>query len=154
MRDLDPRSFPARKFWFWWSRSLKFLKIGLIVSTRLELRDVHGVFVDVVANVDVANREISWLLTAIDPATGEVPDNPLVGFLPPNVTAPEGDGFVTYTVRGRSTSPTGSLDALAKIFFDDNAPIDTPPIFNTLDATNPTSSVAVIPSLQSDPHSA
>ena len=68
--------------------------------------------------------------------------DPLGGFLPPNVTAPEGDGFVTYFVRSRSDLPTATrLDAQARIVFDTNDPVDTPAIFNTIDAGPPTSSV-------------
>jgi Ca2+-binding RTX toxin-like protein len=38
------------------------------------------------------------------------------------------------------------IDALASIIFDTNAPLDTPAIFNTIDAEAPTSAVAALPS--------
>ena len=72
-----------------------------------------------------------------------------LGFLPPDVTAPQGEGYVTYTVRPKATSPTGSVvNAKATIVFDTNAPLDTAPIFNTLDAGPVTSTVAPLLSIQ------
>jgi hypothetical protein len=51
---------------------------------RIDLTATKGFLVDVVAGIDVQTHQAFWTLTAIDPNTGEVPDNPLVGFLPPN----------------------------------------------------------------------
>jgi len=113
---------------------------------RLDLRESLGIYVDVVAGIEVDSAtnvaSTFWELRAIDPATGDVPVNALTGFLPPNLTSPEGEGFVSYTIRPRSGVPTGTIiDAEARIVFDFNEPIDTPPIFNTLDSGAPTSHV-------------
>ncbi|WP_168215735.1 CARDB domain-containing protein [Roseimaritima ulvae] len=144
--DVDARTFRLGDFGF---GDLVFLmpENRSFYATRLDLRERYGIFVDVAAGVDVSAGEVFWQLTSIDPLTGEVPLDRFIGFLPPNVTAPEGDGFVSYTVRPRASSPNGArIDAEARIFFDENAPIDTPPIFNTIDAMAPDSSVASITS--------
>ena len=48
--------------------------------------------------------------------------------------------------------PTGTrLDAQARIVFDTNAPIDTPAIFNTIDADAPSSAVNTLPDVTSTP---
>ncbi len=119
-------------------------------STRVDARASVGVFVDVTAGIDPATGIVTWTFTSLDPDTLDLLSDPLGGFLPPNVTAPEGDGFVSYFIRSRSGLPTGArLDAQARIVFDTNDPVDTPAIFNTIDAGLPTSSVdplaAVIP---------
>ena len=63
---------------------------------------------------------------------GEAPDDPLTGFLPPN-NGTTGQGYVTFTVRQKKNLPSLSrIDAKASIYFDKNEPIDTPPIFNTV----------------------
>jgi len=39
---------------------------------------------DISAGLDVATGQVFWIMNAIDPATGESPENPLLGLLPPN----------------------------------------------------------------------
>ena len=66
------------------------------------------------------------------PITGEAPDDPLTGFLPPN-NGTSGQGYVTFTVGLKKNLPSlARIDAKASIYFDKNEPIDTPPIFNTV----------------------
>ena len=48
--------------------------------------------------MDLFTGVLSWYFSSIDPATGQPPTNPLAGFLPPNVTPPEGEGSVLFTV--------------------------------------------------------
>ena len=111
-------------------------------QTRLDLRDSLDVFVDVTAGVDVLNDEVFWIFQSIDPATGQVPTNPLVGMLPVNDTTGVGEGFVDYTVRSDSPASTGTeIGAEATITFDTEGAIETPPITNTIDAGAPTSQV-------------
>lgn len=116
-----------------------------VYQDRLDLTEQFGIFVDVFAGIDVTTGEAFWELSSIDPLTNELPENPLVGFLPPNENGVEGQGFFEYSVRSDQSAPTGGvIDAEATIVFDVNEPIDTPPIFNTLDADDPTSAVGVL----------
>ena len=66
--------------------------------------------------------------------TGQQPTDPSIGFLPPNPeNGTDGQGYVTYTVRAnRHAQDFAVIDAEARIIFDQNDPIDTPPIFNTV----------------------
>jgi Ca2+-binding RTX toxin-like protein len=121
-------------------------------NQRLDLTDQLGFFVDVVAGIDITKGEAFWTLTTIDPETGEIPINPLIGFLPPDNPTSEnpdggaGDGFINYTIKTKRDVPTGTvIDAKATIIFDTEEPLDTPPIFNTIDAGKPTSTVATLP---------
>ncbi|MGB7416163.1 MAG: hypothetical protein WA902_18310, partial [Thermosynechococcaceae cyanobacterium] len=66
--------------------------------------------------------------------------------MPPNDENGAGEGFVSYEIKADRNIETGAvIDAEARIIFDQNEPIDTPPIFNTLDADGPTSTVAALP---------
>lgn len=115
-------------------------------STRLDLRDSLGLYVDVVAGLDVIQRRAFWNLRAIDPGTGEPPANALAGFIPPNDAAQRGQGFVSYTIRAADSTLSGTrVEALARIVFDTNDPVDTPPVFNTVDAAPPESRVLPLP---------
>jgi hypothetical protein len=143
--DLDPRSFRLGDFGF--GEFLFEVPDNRAVYTeRLDLREEYGIFVDVTAAIDVASGEAFWELRSIDPETGDLPIDPGIGFLPPNMMPPEGDGFVTYSVRPRRSVKTGDvIDAQARIIFDINEPIDTPPIFNTIDASAPFSQADALP---------
>jgi hypothetical protein len=92
---------------------------------------------------------VSWRFTSLDPDTGKPPDDPLAGFLPPNVTAPEGEGSVSFTVSPKALLPTGTeIRNRATIVFDANPPIDTPDWLNALDRTAPESRVTPLPTTQ------
>jgi len=94
---------------------------------RLDLRSTHGLYLDISGNLDFDTGIVTWVFASVDPVTGTTPRDPLTGFLPPNVTSPIGEGYVTYTVRSRSSSGIGTpISAQASIVFDTNEPIDTP----------------------------
>jgi len=145
--DLDPRTFRLGDFGF----SGEFFDVpagSSFYQTRLDLRETRGIYLDVAAGVDIVNNQAFWQFISIDPATGDVPTNPQLGFLPINTTSPEGEGFVQYTIRPDAGAPTGTvIDALATIVFDQEAPIDTPAIFNTLDGVAPDSSIDPLPAV-------
>lgn len=110
-----------------------------------------GVLVDFDASVNLQTGLVTWDLKAIDPATGDVPGDATKGFLPPNVTAPEGEGSVSYTVSAKTTAHTGDvIGAQASIVFDANDAINTPTFTNTLDAVAPTSHVTLPSSAGTD----
>ena len=84
---------------------------------------------DVLGGVFLASELCSLFLA------GEPPDDPRIGFLPPN-NGTTGQGFVTFTVGLKKNLPSLTrIDAQANIYFDKNEPIETPPIFNTVRKT-------------------
>lgn len=133
--DLDPRTFRLGSFGFG-EYVFNVPENTSYYSDRLDLTDSLGIYVDVSAGTDINTNEVFWILRSTDPATGQAPTDPFAGFLP--VNDPEthiGEGFVNYTIRAKETAVTGDvIDAQARIVFDVNDPIDTPPIFNTIDA--------------------
>jgi hypothetical protein len=63
--------------------------------------------------------------------------------LPPNVNAPEGEGFVTFTVGLKPGLPDGTvISNKAEIIFDKNFPIETNVYTNTLDLTAPVTTMS------------
>jgi len=115
-------------------------------STRIDARATLGLFVDGTGVINLLTDLATWTFTTIDPATLDVPSSPFIGFLPPDINPPEGEGFVTYSVRPKATDPTGTvINAQASVVFDTNPPILTDPVFNTIDAGSPTSAVGPLP---------
>jgi RHS repeat-associated protein len=119
-------------------------------STRIDARSTVGVYVDVTADFNAQSGRLTWTFTSIDPTTLAQPSgNPLEGFLPPNVTAPQGQGWVTYSVLPKASDPTDTMTgAQATVLFDQNAPINTQTFSNTIDAGPPTSSVQALPATE------
>jgi len=145
--DLDFRTFRLSDFGF---GGLVFQVPAnrAFYSTRLDLTEDRGFFVDFTAGIDVQTGVVTWTLVTIDPLTGEQPLDPLVGFLAINDSEGAGEGYLNYSIRAKRTASTGDVvDAEARIVFDTEAPIDTPPIFNTLDAVKPTSAVSLLPAV-------
>lgn len=139
--DLDPRTFRLGDFGFG-NRVFEVPENRAFYSTRIDLTAEEGYFVDVAAGVDVNTGEVFWELRTVDPETGEAPLDADVGFLAVNDENGSGEGFATYTVRPDRDAQTGDVvDSLARIVFDTNEPLDTPPIFHTLDAVDPVSAV-------------
>lgn len=123
-------------------------------NTRVNVGEGEAaIIVDVSAGLDIVNRRVIWLMTAIDPATGEQPLDPLRGLLPPNNAARDGEGYVTFTVKPRSDIPhRTNISNTAEIIFDINEPIVTNATSNLVDMIVPTSSVAPLPATTDNPN--
>lgn len=108
--------------------------------------------VEVAATFEPTTGLFVWTVRSIDPVTGDLPEDPLAGFLPPNTNAPSGEGYVSYFVNlGTNMTSSGErVTNMATIVFDENLSIDTPAVTNTLDRGQPSSAVAALPAW-SDP---
>ncbi len=145
--DLDYRTFRVDDFG-WGDLRVELPGDAPFYQGRITLSDNDALAVDVTIVVNIATGLVTWTMQTVDAITGDIPLDPFAGFLPPNDEEHRGEGFVTYTIRPRSDAPTGArIDAEATIVFDDNEPIDTPAIFNTLDAVAPTSAVDPLPAV-------
>ncbi len=117
-------------------------------ETRIDLRDSHGVFLDVAGNLDVNSGLLTFTFTSLDPTTFDLPLDPIV-ISAAEQDGLEGEGFIRYRIKHNPGLSSGTrIDAQASIVFDTNAAIDTPPIVNTIDDIAPTSQVALLPAVQ------
>jgi uncharacterized repeat protein (TIGR01451 family) len=111
-------------------------------ATVVDLRPEFSALVDVTCTFDPSTGRAQWLFRGTDPSTGELAD-----FLPPNTDAvdPRGRGWISYSVKPKPNLPTGTvIRNKATIDFEVGIPpdpMDTPEVFNTIDADAPASQV-------------
>jgi CSLREA domain-containing protein len=112
----------------------------------IDLRPAQNILVVVNAGLDEQTGTVTWRFASVDPDTLQLTDDPLAGFLPPNVSPPEGEGSVSFSVQPKSALGTATqICNQARIVFDVNPPIDTPTWCNTIDNTPPASQVLPLP---------
>lgn len=122
-------------------RSFRFASRTNVRGQVIDLTESTGLNVRVDASVD-ATGVLVCHLECFDPLTGLLPVDPLAGFLPPNTAPPIGEGALAFSIRPRASAATGArVEAEASIVFDENAPINTPRVFNTLDRDPPFASL-------------
>ena len=87
------------------------------------------------AVVDPSTRTLRWSLSTVDPLTGEEPEEPLVGLLPPNNLSGRGHGAVSFRVNVSAEAKPGStIENFATIYFDDpTKTLATPPVRNQVE---------------------
>lgn len=118
-------------------------------TQEVDLRPANNLIVKIAAKLDKTSGLVTLRFSCIDPTTGQVPEDALAGFLPPNRIAPEGEGSLLFTVMPKPGQSSGTvISNKAKIFFDTNEPIVTPEWFNTVDDTKPTSHLLPLASTQ------
>ena len=107
---------------------------------RLDLVADLGIYVDVVAGINIMSNEVFWIFQSIDPITLLPPQGTQQGFLPINDENGSGEGFVSFTIKPKANvCATGDVvTASASIIFDINEAIPTNVWHNTIDVLPPT----------------
>ena len=124
---------------------------GQAVDTRVDLRPKMDLAVDVEASFNPETGEIRWWFHAVDPVTGESPDDPMAGFLPPfNPETQHELGWVEFTIEPKENLPSGTeIENQAFVQFDFLGPFNPAPKpdpwLNTIDSEAPTSAVQPLP---------
>jgi hypothetical protein len=109
-------------------------------TTFVDLRPQKKLLVKIEASLNELTSTAEWKFTTLDPLTLEPPVDSTLGFLPPNVKSPEGEGFVSYSIKANDSNNTGDqIPNSASIVFDANAAIKTPIWINTIDSDKPES---------------
>jgi len=122
----------------WGDQSLNLPGDSPVYASRLAVSDYRpGItktwWVDLNVGMNPLTGRLRWTLRTLDPETGELPVDPLAGFLPPNDATGRGEGHVSFTIRPRADAPVGtSLTNSAGIVFDTNEAIETNQVRNTL----------------------
>ena len=100
----------------------------------------------VTATLHAETGLVTWRIHSYDDLTGQLPEDPLAGFLPANDETHAGEGYVTFSIWPRSGLLQGARVAnRASIIFDVNDPILTNVVTNTVDTAPPTSAVTPLP---------
>jgi hypothetical protein len=144
--DLDPASVRFWGYGFGDTRhAFDVPQAG--INDVVDAGDLLGVDVRVTATA--AARNLTWLFTTLDPATGGAPAPWLpLGFLPPNTAPPVGEGWVIFSARPLTGTASGTeVTAQARVFFDDNPYLDTNVHLNTLDTLPPAATVSTMPAV-------
>lgn len=112
--------------------------------SNVDLRPAQNLIVRIVANVDPNSGVATWHFTSLDPATGTLPTDPTIGFLPPG-----GEGNIQFSIMPKSGLSTGTfINNSAGIVFDLNSPINTASWTNAIDSTPPVSQVNSLVAVQ------
>lgn len=140
--------------------SVRFLSFGIadtsmsVLESRnpayfvrdIDLRPARQTIVRVIGQLDTATGLLTTTYTSLDPDTMRLVSDPFDGFLPPNVSPPEGEGFIRFMVDLKpGYQHLDEIGNKASIYFDANDPIETPIWVNTIDQQPPTSAVDVLP---------
>ncbi|HHT22207.1 MAG TPA: T9SS type A sorting domain-containing protein [Bacteroidales bacterium] len=113
--------------------------------TKLDMRPTLDLLVGISAKLDTVSGIVHWQFITLDPATNDLTDDPILGFLLPNKTAPEGEGSVSFRVKLKDNLPNSEIVTnLAHIVFDFNKPILTNVWKNTIDTEAPSGRVSEI----------
>jgi len=118
-----------------------FQNYSIFTNVQTDLYPVAGE-----GGFDAKTGTLTWRIQSVDPITGDLPEDPFAGFLPPNDSSHRGEGYVTFIVRPRSDLTNGTvIRNVATITFDPtygfNPPIHTPSVQHTIDAQAPVSAV-------------
>lgn len=114
--------------------------------TVVDLNPDVDALVRVEADLDNQTGEMVWTFTTLDRETFEPTEDPIAGFLPPNDDGVSGTGAVTFLIRVKDGTATGTeIGNRASIVFDTNEPIITNRWTNIADNDAPTSMVESLP---------
>ncbi|MBK6734049.1 MAG: hypothetical protein IPG61_08140 [bacterium] len=122
---------------------------GTPVNTAhyVDLRPEQQIIVEVRVELS-EDGAISWRFTSLDPVSMSIVSDPLLGFLPPNAVAPNGEGAVHFSIAPHPFLANGQLITnRAVIYFDEhfgqNQPIETNLWSATVDGDLPIAQIDV-----------
>ncbi|MEO1448139.1 MAG: PKD domain-containing protein [Bacteroidota bacterium] len=125
------------------------ISIGVIGAKNhfvnvFDLRPGQPNFLRTEGRLDTLTGIVTWNFTTLDINTLQLTSDVFEGFLPPNMTSPEGEGYVSFSVPMRTDIQASTLiQNRASIIFDNNAPIITDVWENIYDPTPPQSQASV-----------
>lgn len=119
---------------------------GAVFWQDVDLRPDQDVVVQIQGWLEEETRTVTVTFRGLDPDTWELhPD----GFLPPNHSPPEGEGFVSFSIAPIADLPSGTeIDNEATIVFDVNPPMQTNETYLVVDTDPPASAVGTLASVQ------
>ena len=101
--------------------------------------------------LDISSRELTLEMIGLDPNTGWLPEDIMLGILYPNDDTGRGDGHISFTVKPLPDLATGTqITNKASIKFDWNDELITPLVLNTIDSAPAVSQVNSLPAEAND----
>jgi outer membrane protein assembly factor BamB len=101
-------------------------------------------WVDIDTEINAASRCLKPTFRILDPETGDLPEDPFAGFLPPEDGTGRGQGYTTFSICTKNDlQPETTIWNEASIVFDTNDPIVTNEVFNTIKPNIPVIPVAL-----------
>ena len=83
-------------------------------------------WIDIIGEINPVTGLVNWSLRMLDPDTGDLPDDPFAGFLPPNDDNGIGEGHVSFSIESAESVEIGTIITnKANIIFDTNEAIIT-----------------------------
>lgn len=111
-------------------------------SMDVDLRPKINLITRVSGKLDTLTGIVRWEFLSLNPESMNLEEDPFIGFLPPNNSSSDGEGFVSFSVGLKKELATNSeIRNKASIVFDANQPIITNEYLNTLDLDLPESRV-------------
>ena len=122
------------------------LEGGQIFNINVDMRPDMNLIVNAVGKYNPDSREISYSFRSLDPATMQLTDDPMAGFLPPIDSTGYQIGWVSYKVQPNKNLPSDTTISNRAWIDMDSTGINNPapkagPWTNTLDASSPVSLV-------------
>ena len=126
------------------------LKAGTYFNVNVDMRPDMNLIVNAEGKYDYKSREISCTLQSLNPATMELTDEPLEGFLPPIDSTGYQIGWVEYQIQPNKNLASGAvIPNRAWVNFEGVGPTNPAPKgapwINTIDDTPPESCVDNLP---------
>jgi hypothetical protein len=120
-------------------------------TADIDLSPEKDIIVRVQGQVSAESGLVQWSFRSFDPQTMDLTEDFDLGFLPPNASSPEGEGYVSFTIDLKEGLPhLTEIQNEATIVFDNNPPIATPVWSNTIDSEAPQSAVTEFPGISPD----
>ncbi len=111
-------------------------------STIVDFKKEKNLLLGLDITFDQTSGQLKWIFTSLDSISKQETTNPKLGFLPPNLNSPEGEGAVSFTIKLLDNTVTSQeVRNKAHIYFDNNAVIITNTWINTIDNKAPVSKV-------------
>lgn len=119
-------------------------------NVDVDMRPDDSLIVNIEGTFDPDHRVVKWVFRSLDPITGEPPEDPLAGFLPPIDSTGYNIGWTDFKVELLPWLPTGTqITNQAFVNFDSvggyNPAPKYAPYLNTIDVGPPASSVLALP---------
>jgi hypothetical protein len=151
--DFDLTTFNFTEFGF--LRWTVELDGGQYFNATVDMRPDFNLLVNVEGTLNPNTREIYWVHRAVDPTTGDLPDDPFAGYLPPIDSNRYNLGWVNYSLSPKAGLPDGTVfENRAHVNFDGVGPWGKAPPYgpyrNTYDFMPPRSEVLPIEPITAD----